>query len=176
MVEKRKGFGLVIDKLVFLQQFLSFIMISSLILIVFVQVILRIFKLPLMGIEELLIFPTIWLYMLGASNASEERSHIVVDIVETFAKGETFLKVFVLIKVIVSAAISLVLTYWGFGLFEYSLSLWKYSAVLSLPMFFAESAVFIGLALMSIYSISDVVKHIKTFRTGSDIEESVGDQ
>src|SRR5699024_12133400 len=67
------------------QYFLGVLMLVSLLVLVTVQVILRYFlNLPLMGIEELLLFPTIWLYMIGAANASEERSHIEVDIVETF--------------------------------------------------------------------------------------------
>ena len=33
-------------------------------------------KSSLMGIEELMLFPIIWLYMLGGANASYEKSHI----------------------------------------------------------------------------------------------------
>lgn len=48
-------------------------------LLVFIQVLLRyVFKAPLMGIEELLLFPSIWLYMVGGANASfKKRTHFM---------------------------------------------------------------------------------------------------
>lgn len=39
-------------------------------LLVFIQVILRALNMPLFGIEELLTFPTIWIYFLGGACAS----------------------------------------------------------------------------------------------------------
>ena len=48
------------------QGVLLFIILSSIATLVFIQVILRyVLHHPLMGIEELLLFPTIWLYFLG---------------------------------------------------------------------------------------------------------------
>lgn len=45
-------------------------------LLVFVQVILRALDMPLFGIEELLTFPTIWIYFLGGACASfTDRPH-----------------------------------------------------------------------------------------------------
>ena len=55
--------------------------------LVFVQVILRyVLRAPLMGIEELLLFPTVWLYMLGGVNASSQRTQIVCRVLEIFFK------------------------------------------------------------------------------------------
>lgn len=43
----------------------------------FVQVITRyVLEIPVMGLEESLLYPTMWLYMLGAVNASRENTHI----------------------------------------------------------------------------------------------------
>lgn len=149
------------EKLIFFQQTLSIFIILMLVILVFVQVILRSLNLPLMGIEELLIFPTIWLYMLGAANASEERSHISVDILEVFLSNETVLTILDLAKNIISLLIGIVLLYWLFRHFSYSFTVWKLSPLLSMPMFFAESALFIGLLLMDLYTLSDVVTSVK---------------
>lgn len=150
------------SKLVFIQQGLGIFMMIMLLLLVFVQVLLRAFNIPLMGIEELLILPTIWLYMLGSANASEERSQISVDILDVFMKNETVLTVIHVVKNVVSLAIGIVLTYWMFNFLSYSLGLWKLSPLLSMPMFFLESALFVGLLLMTIYTISDLIASIRT--------------
>lgn len=50
----------------------------SVAVLMFVQVILRyVLKMPLMGIEELCYFPTVWLYLFAAVKASSERSQLV---------------------------------------------------------------------------------------------------
>ena len=153
------------SKLVLLQHGLGVFMMIMLLLLVFVQVLLRAFNVPLMGIEELLILPTIWLYMLGSANASEERSQISVDILDVSMKNEKVLTVIHVIKNIVSLIIGVVLTYWMFNFFSYSLDLWKLSPLLSIPMFFVESALFIGLLLMTIYTFSDLIISIRKAKT-----------
>ncbi|MFR5011834.1 MAG: hypothetical protein ACLTDI_13210 [Acutalibacteraceae bacterium] len=39
-----------------------------------------------MGIEELMLFPIIWLYMLGGANASYEKSHIECGILTLISR------------------------------------------------------------------------------------------
>lgn len=149
------------SKLIFIQQGLGVFMMVMLLLLVFVQVILRAFNAPLMGIEELLILPTIWLYMLGSANASQERSQISVDILEVFMKNQTVLTIIHVIKNIVSLIIGIVLTYWMFNFLMYSFDLWKLSPLLSMPMFFIESALFVGLALMTLYTFVDLILSLR---------------
>ena len=56
--------------------------------LVFIQVILRyVLHHPLMGIEEMLLFPTIWLYFLGGAIASRERNHIECRVVTMYLSG-----------------------------------------------------------------------------------------
>ena len=51
----------------------------------FVQVITRyVLEIPVMGLEESLLYPTMWLYMLGAVNASRENTHIRANVLEIF--------------------------------------------------------------------------------------------
>ncbi|WP_282173265.1 TRAP transporter small permease [Cytobacillus firmus] len=164
-------------KLISFQHIISVVILFSLLTLIFIQVLLRyVFNLPLMGIEELMLFPTIWLYMLGAANASEERSHIVVDIADVFIKNQKVLQVIHLIKYLVCVVIGVILTFWFFTFFQYSLQLWKYSPLLSLPMFFAESALFIGVLLMALYSISDFIKNMKSLLSKNDSKQREGIQ
>lgn len=145
-------------------------------IMVFIQVLLRyVFKAPLMGIEELLIFPTIWLYMLGGAMASEKRSHITCGILILYIKTEKGMKIFNIVKAFFASITSLWLTYWAFWYFIYSLKMWKYSAILSAPMFFAESALFIGLVLMTFYSIYELYERLINFRKKYLKKEGIDD-
>ena len=126
-------------------------------LLITAQVILRyVLKMPLFGIEELMLFPIIWLYMLGGANASMERNHISCGILTLYIKKEKSIAIFNFIKALISVAISMWLTYWAFWYFTYSLKMWKLSDLLYLPMFFAESAIFIGLVLMVFYALVEL--------------------
>lgn len=122
-----------------------------------IQVILRyVLKMPLMGIEELMLFPVIWLYMLGGANASMERNHISCGILTLYIKKEKSMALFNLVKSLISILISVWLTYWAFWYFSYSFRMWKLSDLLYLPMFFAESAIFTGLVLMVFYALIEL--------------------
>ena len=57
-------------------EYICAIMGMGMVALVTVQVILRALNMPLFGIEELLTFPTIWLYFLGGACASFTNSHI----------------------------------------------------------------------------------------------------
>lgn len=158
-----------ISRFVIVQKGVTFILALVIPLIVVVQVVLRyVFKAPLMGIEELLLFPTIWLYMLGGANASQERTHIECGILTLYIKKDKSIKIFNLAKGIFSLLVSLWLTYWSYWLFSYSLKLWKTSDMLYIPTFFAESSIFIGLVLMSFYTLLELIEYTKCFVKGTN--------
>lgn len=49
----------------------------------FAQALTRyVFQIPVMGLEETMMYPTLWLYILGAVNASRENSHIRANVLE----------------------------------------------------------------------------------------------
>ncbi|WHH58225.1 TRAP transporter small permease [Petroclostridium sp. X23] len=132
--------------------------------LIFLQVLLRyVFNAPLMGIEELITFPTIWLYFLGGAYASNARSHIECGMLKLYIKRPVSTSIFNILKSIISLIISGWLTYWAGWYFAYSYKIWKLSDILYIPLFFAESAIFIGLVLMTIYTVSELIDHIKDY-------------
>ncbi|NCB42316.1 MAG: TRAP transporter small permease [Clostridia bacterium] len=135
-------------------------------LLVVVQVLLRyVFNAPLFGIEELMLFPIIWLYMIGGANASRKRCHIDCGILTLYIKeGTKGRAVFNLIRSTISIIVSIWLTYWAYWYFMYSLNTWKYSPLLKIPMFFGESAVLVGLVLMTAYTIVEWIDVFKALR------------
>lgn len=148
------------------QEYFTMLLTIVLPVLIVVQVVLRyVFKAPLFGIEELMLFPIIWLYMIGGANASRTRSHIDCGILTLYIhEGTNGRAVFNVIRSLISIVVSLWLTYWAYWYFMYSLKTWKLSPLLRFPMFFAESAVLIGLVLMTIYTgaeLLDVFKESK---------------
>jgi TRAP-type C4-dicarboxylate transport system permease small subunit len=128
----------------------------------FVQVITRyVLEISVMGMEELLIYPTLWLYILGAVNASREDTQIRANVLDIFLKTERArLKLAVLAEVI-SIVIVAWLTWWGWDFFKYSLRVWKESPTLYVPTFYADCALFIGLVLMTVWTVVSLIKHLR---------------
>lgn len=87
----------------------------SVAVLMFVQVILRyVLKMPLMGIEELCYFPTVWLYLFAAVKASSERGQLVARVLEIFCKRQRSIFLLRGIAAFASSAILLWLTWWGY--------------------------------------------------------------
>jgi len=135
------------------------------------QVVLRyVFNAPLMGIEEILLFPAVWLYFLGGSAASKDRNHIDCGILVLYIKKDRSLALFKILRMGLSVLAGCWTSYWAFWFFSYSLSRWKLSDLLYLPMFLGESAIFIGLLLMTFFSLVEFIDRLKEFKSVSGLK------
>ena len=64
-------------------------LISIVALMEFYQVLMRyVFEIPVMGLEEILVYPTLWLYFLGSVNASREDTQIKANVLDVFLKAD----------------------------------------------------------------------------------------
>lgn len=148
--------------IVTIQRLICYVCAIALPLIICYQVVLRyVLKSPLMGIEELMTFFIIWLYMMGGSVASEQRSHIECGILTLYIKKDKTMRIFRSFKALVSLIICFWLTRWAFWYFQYSLKLWKTSDILHIPMFLGESSMFIGMAFMLFFSVLELIDCIR---------------
>jgi TRAP-type C4-dicarboxylate transport system permease small subunit len=128
-----------------------------------IQVITRyVFQTPVMGLEEMALIPTIWLYILGSVNASREDSQIRANVLEIFLNTEKAKLVLHLISDAISIAISIWLTWWAWRYFAYSMRVWKETATLYIPTFIYESALFIGLAMMTLFTLKNLYLNLMT--------------
>lgn len=128
----------------------------------FVQVITRyVLEIPVMGLEESLLFPTLWLYVLGAVNASCENSHIRANVLEIFLNTERQRLILAAIGEVISLIIGLWLTYWAWDFAKYSLRVWRESPTLYLPTFWVDCALTIGLVLMMVFTAMHLFSHLR---------------
>jgi TRAP-type C4-dicarboxylate transport system permease small subunit len=143
------------------------ILISIVAAMEFYQVIMRyVLEIPVMGLEELLVYPTLWLYFLGSVNASREDTQIKANVLDVFLKTE---RSKLTVRVIADAAgvvVSCWLTYWAWDYFLYALKVWKESPTLYIPTFYAECSVFVGLVMMTIYALVYLVKNFRKLLAG----------
>ena len=142
------------------------VIISGVTLLVFVQVLLRyVLNMPLMGIEELLLFPTTWLYMLGAIKASSEKTQIVARVLEIFLKKQRSVYLLRAVAAVLSGGVLIWLIKWGYDFFKYSLRMWKESPTLYIPTFWYEGVVFVSLIFILAYTVCEVIEYAKLYRT-----------
>jgi TRAP-type C4-dicarboxylate transport system permease small subunit len=134
----------------------------------FVQVITRyILQTPVMGLEEMAMFPTLWLYIMGSVNASREDTQIRANVLEIFLKTDRAKRILAIIAEVLSLVISTWLTWWAWDYFRYSLRVWKESPTLYIPTFYFECALFLGLAVMTLYVCKHLLRNVKLLIAGS---------
>ena len=139
---------------------------SALIIIVagleFIQVVTRyVLQIPVMGLEEILVYFALWLYVLGSVNASREDTQITANVLDVFLKTERSKLMIRITADVMGLVVALWLTWWGWEYFLYALRTWKLSPTRYIPTFYAECALFIGLALMTIYGAVHFVRNVK---------------
>lgn len=110
-------------------------------------------------IDELLTFGSVWLYFLGALNASVEESHINARMLEIFFKKAKHIASIRLVSAVSSILISGWLTYWAYDFLMYSLKKGKISVVLKFPITYYEGALFLCLVPMTIFACLEAYKY-----------------
>lgn len=134
----------------------------------FVQVVTRyVLEVPVMGLEETMLYPTLWLYMLGAINASRENTQIRANVLEIFIKTERGHAILAVIGETLSLIVSLWLTWWAWDFTRYVVRVWKESPTLYIPTFYADVALIVALVLMTLFTAWHLSRHVRALVTGN---------
>ena len=142
------------------------LLISIVAVMEFYQVLMRyVFELPVMGLDELLVYPTLWLYLLGSVNAAREDTQIKANVLDVFLKTDRSRLTVRVIADTFSVIVSCWLTYWAWDYFLYAKKVWKESPTLYIPTFWAECSLFVGMALMTCYSSWYLYKNARNLFT-----------
>ena len=135
----------------------------------FVQVVTRyVLQIPVMGLEETLLYPTIWLYVLGAVNASRENSHIRANVLEIFLTRQRAHALLAVIGEVLSLVVGLWLLGWVWDFTRYSWRVWRESPTLYIPTFYADIALLVGMVLMMLWSLLHLARHLRELAEGAD--------
>ena len=134
------------------------------VLLVTIQVILRSLNMPLFGIEELLNFPTIWIYFIGGVCAAYTNSHIECGIIKAVSKNPRKVMVAGIVSDVIASCLSVYVLRWAATYSAYCLQINKTSPVLGIPMPLGELVIFIGLFLMAVYTVTRTLENLLTFK------------
>lgn len=124
-------------------------------------------QIPVMGLEETMLYPTIWLYIFGAINASRENTHIRANVLEIFISTERAHTILAIVGEIISLIVGLWMLSWAWDYTQYAWLVWRESPTLYIPTFYSDVALLVGVTLMMVYTVSHLVKHILTLRNGT---------
>jgi TRAP-type transport system small permease protein len=157
-----KRLGLAIwNSLLRLQKWFMIVAGSAVVLLVFIQVLLRyVFGSPLFGIEELVCLIAMWLYFIGASYGAYERSHIKADLMHLWFRTPRSLAFANSVSSAVTLLLAAVMVHWSYPYFVWGIKRGETSQALLLPMVLSQSAVFFGAILMCFYFLVEFVDHL----------------
>jgi TRAP-type transport system small permease protein len=134
----------------------------------FFQVITRyVLQIPVMGLEETMLYPTIWLYIFGAINASRENSHIRANVLEIFISSERAHTILAIVGEVISLIVGLWILSWAWDYTQYAWRVWRESPTLYIPTFYSDVALVVGVALMMAYTAWHLIKHILSLKNGT---------
>lgn len=150
---------------VFLRKVENGIMVVStiiLILLVLTQVALRyIFKMPLMGVEELATMTGFWMYMMGAASGSRERNHIRADLLHSVIKNRRVYSVIQTVVCCITFILACTMTSWCWGYISWSFKSRELSPALMIPMVYSQMSLLVSAALMSFYFAIELLDHFR---------------
>ena len=153
-------------------QYITIVIILFLLILSVAQVFLRTFNLPQMGVEELMKFPTIWMYMLGGICASFTRTHIDCGIIESFIKSTKVKQILGIIKCVLSIIVSVYVIKWTAEYLEYCFKTNKLSVIYGIPWTIANVAIMVGIVGMLVYVILELIEILASFIVKEEEPES----
>lgn len=143
-----------------LMAIMGFILFSVMTVIVFLRYFMH---KELNAALEYLYFALVWLFFLGACNASYEKSHLRADTLEVLLKNETALLVVEWIKQILQIFLHTVFLIFSVSFIKKAIALPAYTETLRLPILIGYSAILYGAVTMLIYTGIHFVDFIWSF-------------
>jgi len=155
-----KKIGMILWKsLLYTQRVVMIVAGSVTALIVFGQLVLREVGRPFAGYEEYLLLFAFWMYMMGSSHGSYEKSQITADILNRILKGRAK-AILQVVASILTFVLCLIFAYWAFTLVQWSLSTKAVSSIHGIPVVWGQASIFVGLVVSSVYNFVYMIRDV----------------
>lgn len=112
------------------------------------------------GLEELILLSVIWFYMLGASLASQERSHLQGDFLPLLIKNAKVVKLFQLLTTVISIAMACLFFSWSYDLLMWGINKKQSTPVFAIPWYTSQASLLVCATLMVVYLLRDLVRDV----------------
>jgi TRAP-type C4-dicarboxylate transport system permease small subunit len=121
---------------------------------------------PMLGLEEIILFGVMWLYMMGAALASRDRSHLSADFVAVVVNNLNVRNALHLFATLVSLAMVMAFVVWSFDLLAWGLSKQQSTPIFQLPVYLSQGSLFCASLLFLFYMLRDVVHDLDQLAGG----------
>jgi TRAP-type C4-dicarboxylate transport system, small permease component len=108
------------------------------------------------------------MYCLGCANAARDNTQIVAKILPVFFKSDRAKAAIDCCAFVFSSVISCWLTWYAGDYFLYAIEISRETGYLFLPLVWGESAIFVGMVLITVYTVLQFFKSlalVKNLRT-----------
>lgn len=112
-----------------------------------------IFHYDLAGYEDVVLFTSMWVYMLGASYQTRREKLITADLTSLFLKKDSQIKVVKLISGTISLFASVFLLICGYEYFVWAFAQKATTPSLNIPLKFVQMSLFVGYVFIVFYNI-----------------------
>jgi TRAP-type C4-dicarboxylate transport system permease small subunit len=124
------------------------------------------FRVDVAGAEELLWMIGFWMFFLGASLGSQERSHISADVLTTMLKSHKARMLVSVFRGVVTSGLSIYVAMLAVDLVLWSMRMNPKSPTLRLPVVYAQAGIAVGCVLMAFYSVFYTIRDFLLLRSG----------
>ena len=149
--------------LVVVQRAIIMVSLSAVTLIIAGACILRVFGINFTGFEELATIAVFWLYMIGSSHGSYEKSQITADILEVLMPDSLGKNIMKLVKWIALFILGCIFAWWAWGLVSWSLQTMSVTSYFRIPIVTGQIAILIGLIISCFYNLVYMMDEILMF-------------
>ncbi len=153
---------------------ICFVMSILLVVIISAATVMRyVLEMDLYGYEEWIKIFAFWLYFMGAGFGAYAGTHVSADLVQSYVKEGTFKRLIIFVKTIITLAVTLLFTWYGYDFFVFGfmgplgtgVAIPK-TVAWRIPLWTAYVSIFLGLLSMSYYFAWDALKAGKALFTG----------
>lgn len=116
------------------------------------------------GLEELVLLSVIWFYMLGATLASKEGTHLQADFIPLIFKSESVVYGFKILSTSISLVMAILFVTWSYDLVNWGVLKNQSTPVFDIPWYTSQASLLFSAVLISIYLIRDLLLDIKNYR------------
>lgn len=116
---------------------------------------------PLFGLEEITLICVMWLYMIGASMACRERSHLKAELIQLLVKSKNVLKAMQVFTTFISFVMAIFITQWALDLVLWGLEKKQATPVFEIPWVVSQSSLLFGGVFFAVYLFRDLVVDIR---------------
>jgi TRAP-type C4-dicarboxylate transport system permease small subunit len=129
------------------------------------------FALDFYGAEEILMIFAFWLYFIGGSIGSYERSHIEADFISAWLGDTAVTRALSFLRDTIEIVVLFVLTYWSFLLIAFAIERWPITPGWKIPLLVPQSAIAVGFVLMTLHALTHFWNrlHGRPLDTGEEV-------